>query len=107
MGSAFPGPLFAVSVGRLAKRLLMALLYVPKTVPLDLTSIVQLSPFLASAKRNHRVISFKASKDYRKPRCAKAGPRLCKARSYSRALFASVLGVDGDVGAASIFCPSV
>ena len=50
MGSAFPGPLFAVSVGRLAKRLLMALLYVPKTVPLDLTSIVQLSPFLASGK---------------------------------------------------------
>ena len=85
----------------------MALLYLPKTVPLGLTSIVQLSPFLALAKRNHRVISCKASKDYHKPRRANAGPRLCKARSYSRALFASVLGVDGDVGAASIFCPSV
>ena len=63
----------------------MALLYLPKTVPLGLTSIVQLSPFLALAKRNHRVISCKASKDYHKPRRANAGPRLCKARSYSRA----------------------
>src|SRR5215469_14538457 len=93
MGPAFPGPLFAVSVGRLVKRLLMALLYLPKTVPLGLTSIVQLSPFLASAKRNQRVISFKASKGYHKPRRAKAGPRLCKERSCSRALCASVLGV--------------